>query len=943
MVRRPLSQAALLLLLACTPPAPVIRPQMEPRPDPRTPEIQLPADSVAVAVADPARRVVPPEEAWQRGLMPLHSTGIPGFASAMPDADGRGVLIAILDSGIDPSVPGLQRTPDGNPKLLDVRDFSGEGRITLTPVVRRGDTLIVAGQRLLGAARIAGVAAAGEWWGGALDELPLGAAPSADIDGNGTVGDRLPVVVVRTTGGLVLFADTQGNGTFADDKPLRDYAVARDMLAWQSGVSAPMVQMAVNLADSSGTPLLDLVFDTSAHGTHVAGIAAGHDLYGVRGFDGTAPGARLLALKIANDAQGGITVTRSMIRALDHAIRFAADRKLPLVVNISFGVGNEREGAARIDAMLDSILVAHPTVVVTVAAANDGPGLSTLGFPGSAGRILSVGASLPLVFNGLPADDPTPEPLAPFSSRGGEFSGPDLVVPGVAYSTVPNFAIGNEVESGTSMAAPHAAGLAARLLSALGNRAAALPAHVLIQALRTAAHPVPGATAAEQGAGMPDLLRAWTWLARRETAPEVAIDVPGGVSGRAAIYATLDAGANRPVDATLSLRRVHPSDGPMTVRLIPSAPWIAVPATLTLGASATIAPVRLSPATRSRDGAIRVEDAGDGSLVGVVPVTLRVPMSSTALTTSDTVTVAAGATAHFFVPAEAGRGFQIEVATASASEMVTASLHEPGGMPFREGGGMPAGFGDGAALFELEGNDVVDGLYEMAIVAGPLGGAGTRITVRRAPLRIEASVRADSLRVTTTSLVDMPLSVRTRVGLIGAEWQDTVRQANDRPVRLAVPVPDWAERVIVDSRMPREAWPRFTDFGVTFQDRAGRHIDASPLNYAFGRAMPELPGHVVGDSLIILLAPAFADRSEPWELAMSVRFYAEDVVEIDDGGAPFLPLAPRAVDGRMMRLGTLPRTLPPGFRPVLILVALEGDDNAWTREIALDMPGRVYR
>src|SRR5690606_31462363 len=128
---------------------------------------------------------------------------------------------------------------------------------------------------------IAGTATATEWWGGALDELPLGAAPSADIDGNGTVGDRLPVLVVRGTGGWVVFVDAQGNGTFADDKPVRDFAVAREVLAWQSGVAAPLVQMAVNLADSNGTPLLDLVFDTSAHGTHVAGIAAGHSLYGV--------------------------------------------------------------------------------------------------------------------------------------------------------------------------------------------------------------------------------------------------------------------------------------------------------------------------------------------------------------------------------------------------------------------------------------------------------------------------------------------------------------------------------------------------------------------------------------------------------------------------------------------------------------------------------------
>ena len=87
-----------------------------------------------------------------------------------------------------------------------------------------------------------------------------------------------------------------------------------------------------------------------------------------------------------------------MIRAIDYAIRFASARRLPLVLNMSFGVGNEIEGTARIDAMLDSVLAANPSLVLTISAGNDGPGLSTLGFPGSAKRAISVGATLPATF-----------------------------------------------------------------------------------------------------------------------------------------------------------------------------------------------------------------------------------------------------------------------------------------------------------------------------------------------------------------------------------------------------------------------------------------------------------------------------------------------------------------------------------------------------------------
>src|SRR5207247_3494980 len=145
-------------------------------------------------------------------------------------------------------------------------------------------------------------------------------------------------------------------------------------------------------------PVLDLFFDTSGHGTHVAGIAAGYNLFDVAGFTGVAPGAQIIGLKIANNARGGVTVHGSMMRAIDYAARYAAQRNLPLVINMSFGVGNEHEGRAVIDSIIDAFLVMHREIVFAIAAGNDGPGLSTLGFPGSADLALSVGAAYPGVF-----------------------------------------------------------------------------------------------------------------------------------------------------------------------------------------------------------------------------------------------------------------------------------------------------------------------------------------------------------------------------------------------------------------------------------------------------------------------------------------------------------------------------------------------------------------
>lgn len=912
---------------------------------PALPAQAAPGSAPTRAAAIPDRRAAA-EVAYRDGWMPLAPTGVPAFAAQYPAADGRGVLIAILDSGIDPSVPGLQLLPDGSPKLLDLRDFSGEGRIALTRAALAGDSLRVGTRVVGGGSRVAALTT-GPVWGGLLAEVDLGQAPAADLDGDGVVADSLVVLVARGTSGWMVFVDRHGDGSVADDPPVRDYAVAREWFGWSPVGRAPALGIAVNLSESAGKPQLDLFFDSGSHGSHVAGIAAGHDMYGIAGFDGVAPGAMLLGLKIANNADGGVTVPGSIVRALEHAIAVAQSRRLPLVVNLSFGVGNEAEGDASIDALVDSVLLAHPDVVMTVAAANDGPGLSTLGFPGSAIEVLSVGATQPLVFGGMAPDDPTPDPVAYFSSRGAELAGPDLVAPGTAYSTVPSFAIGDEQNSGTSMAAPHVAGLAARLVSRLHAGGLVVRRAAVNQALKVSSRPIVGATLLDQGAGVPNLLRAERWLEAYATMPTV-VAASGVRRGRAGI---VHDGTDASLVHEITLRR-RDAAGALPVRLRLTAAWVTLdgPATRSVDAQGTLVRLRINPDSLPPGGTrlatLIVEHATDeglGPLV-TVPITARIPLVPGR---RGAVTVQSGPGAAARVPflADSGRGLRIEVATLAADQFALAALHEPGGQPFRDGSVTTAGFQDGAALFEIDADDVVAGMYEVVVIAPPTGSMAARVFVERAPVRLGAALSDDSLEISATSLVADSIELRLRTALTGAMQAITASGDGLKVVRVAIPVPSWAMRVAIDATMPKDAWPHFTDFGVTLRERNGTLVGEGPLNYHFGRYVTELPQRVQGDTLVLHLSPAPAtpDTPLPWSLDLTIRYVADRPSALDDGGTGRSTLAPAAVRRARFAVAPWPLDIPAGFLPLITVVALEGDAAVWTRELPLRGAGGPTR
>ena len=79
----------------------------------------------------------PSPKGWE--FLSTTDIGAKAFIDAHPQWDGRGVLIAVCDSGVELGTRGLLTTPEGKPKILDARVFCDEGKVELEKAERGKD------------------------------------------------------------------------------------------------------------------------------------------------------------------------------------------------------------------------------------------------------------------------------------------------------------------------------------------------------------------------------------------------------------------------------------------------------------------------------------------------------------------------------------------------------------------------------------------------------------------------------------------------------------------------------------------------------------------------------------------------------------------------------------------------------------------------------------
>ena len=96
--------------------------------------------------------------------------------------------------------------------------------------------------------------------------------------------------------------------------------------------------------------------DFSGHGTAVAAIAAGNGRGSGGVYAGVAPQSELIVVKLGNPMSGGFPRTTELMQGIDYAIRKALKLRMPVAVNISFGnTYGARDGTSLLERFIDDI------------------------------------------------------------------------------------------------------------------------------------------------------------------------------------------------------------------------------------------------------------------------------------------------------------------------------------------------------------------------------------------------------------------------------------------------------------------------------------------------------------------------------------------------------------------------------------------------------------
>ena len=632
-----------------------------PIPDPRP-------DGSRLTIGQP-----PPGAATPRAnpYMPIEDIKAATFMAAHATWDGRGVTIGILDSGVSLDHPSLLTTSTGERKVIDWVTYTD-------PIDDDDPTWInmaaqVSGAQFTHAGATYTAPFAGSFRIGLFNERDprLGGEVGNDVnrDGNPAGSSGLFAVLWDAATGRV-WVDTNQNRSFADEAAMRDYKVANDVnfFGTDNPATAIAERMPFVVQTDGKNQVVNIGIISAAHGSHVAGIAAGNALFG-GAMSGAAPGAKIVSVRVC------LFVAGCTAHGLIEGMIFAAKQSNVDVINMSIGGLPALNDGNNARAVLYDRLIEKYNVQMFISAGNSGPGMNTIGDPSVASRAMSVGAYVSrdgLQFNYgavSPADAvPYADNLLYFSSPGPREDGgfkPQLVASGHAISTTPlwqpgvglpyTLPPGYSLFNGTSMASPQAAGAAALLISAAKQAGVQKQPAQLRQALNSSTRVLDGPGFANipiyaQGNGLLNVVAAWELLRTNIKTSSVVAAVPvntalsdflatPGIGTGIYVREGLHAGGD--ITRTYTFVRTQGGSKPVTYNVS----WVGNDGTFSSAASVSLPhntpvafPVRIRPATAGAHSAILNLD--DPATVGIDFQTMNVAVASHEFTAANNFSVA---------------------------------------------------------------------------------------------------------------------------------------------------------------------------------------------------------------------------------------------------------------------------------------------------------------
>ncbi|MCY0948874.1 S8 family serine peptidase [Streptomyces sp. H27-S2] len=520
-------------------------------------EIQLPdprpdADREGAAAKKTAAETYPAPDAntpAKNPYNPSFETGAVDFVTKNPQADGRGVTIGIMDSGVDLGHPALQTTTTGERKIVDwvtatdpITDNDGTWRAQITPVA--GASFAAGGSTWK--------APEGAFqWSRFTESITANGDMAGDVNRDGDTTDRFGMLYDPATG--TVRVDTDQDLDFTNNEPMKPYkdgyqvgyfgtdnpatpVVERIPFVIEIRKDVPMDPLGGDWVGKKAD-FVNIGIIEGTHGTHVAGITAANSLFGGK-MNGAAPGAKLVSSRACTWSGGctNIALTEGMI---DLVVNRGVD-----IVNMSIGGLPALNDGNNARSELYSNLIDKYGVQLVISAGNEGPGVNTIGDPALADKVLSVGAAVSKETWAANYGSGVAKKynMFNFSSRGPREDGgftPTISAPGASINTAQTWIPGSPVKEagyalppgyamlqGTSMSSPQAAGASALLISAAKQANVALKPAGLRVALTSTAKKIADVPAHAQGAGLIDVVGAWESIQRDAKANEFTVKAP---------------------------------------------------------------------------------------------------------------------------------------------------------------------------------------------------------------------------------------------------------------------------------------------------------------------------------------------------------------------------------------------------------------------------------